>query len=586
MENDLTTADVPSPFPGEIDTLPSRLPRLLCALSICMGLVPALCGDSYQGDAISYLDMGDAFFAGDRWAIVNGLWSPLFPFLHGFSRWIFKPAMRWEPSLVQFANLLIYTSTVFSFHFFWLEVLRLYRRTSGGRTQLEFAVFSDSEFWLFGYALFLFLHLHLFAVMTPDMLLATFVYLVAALILRMQRAGALLSRFALLGALLGLGFLTKAIMLPLAPLFLAAAILPLGRQKRLLSGAFLALLTFCAVTGPYVLALSKKLGHFTMGEAGALNYAWHVNGAVFVHWQGDPPELGKPLHPTRLVFKSPPIYEFALPFQATYPPWYDPSYWNAGLHPRFRWSDQMEALRGMFGQYLRELWSQAIFITGVLILLTMRLRLRATFRELCEVWYLWVPAIAALLLYGLIWIEARYVAQFFVLFWAACLALVRLPNTNDSRRLLRATLVVVVGLMGIRVTVHLMSDSVRGHRNAKEQMYIAESLAEQGVQREEKIAFLGSLPGTWQKLLRVHIVAEADDENFCVTDAAKWREIDTVLLRAGARVFIGEFLNSSCTAGWQEVGKTSIYVHHFNEWHSGTDRTPAPTDISEQPLSR
>lgn len=54
----------------------SRLKILLTVLSIGFGLILPICGDAFQGDTISYLDMGDYFFAGDRRALLNGLLEP------------------------------------------------------------------------------------------------------------------------------------------------------------------------------------------------------------------------------------------------------------------------------------------------------------------------------------------------------------------------------------------------------------------------------------------------------------------------------------------------------------------------------
>lgn len=50
-----------------------RLQLTLPALSICLGLILSLRGDEIGGDAVSYLDMGDYFFAGHHRAILNGL---------------------------------------------------------------------------------------------------------------------------------------------------------------------------------------------------------------------------------------------------------------------------------------------------------------------------------------------------------------------------------------------------------------------------------------------------------------------------------------------------------------------------------
>ncbi len=312
-----------------------RLKILLPSVSICLGLILADCGAAFQGDTVSYLDMGDYFFAGDGRAILNGLWSPLFPFIHGLTRWIIQPTMRWEPLLFQLTNFAVYVSTVLAFQFFWSQVSCLYRFLSQRESHSPHATFSESEFWVLGYAIFLFMQLDLMTFMSPDMLLSTIVYLTVGLVLKIRLHGPTLVRFCLLGLLLGVGFLAKAVMLPLAGTFLAAAVLSNFRRRFLLSYALAASVVFAGVVSPYIYELSRQKGHFTTGEAARLNYAWHVDDAPFTYWQGELAELGKPEHPPRQIFSSPLVYEFATPIRGTYPPWYDPSYWEAGLRVRF-----------------------------------------------------------------------------------------------------------------------------------------------------------------------------------------------------------------------------------------------------------
>jgi hypothetical protein len=291
--------------------------------------------------------------------------------------------------------------------------------------------------------------------------------------------------------MLALGFLAKAVMLPLAGVFLTAAVLPSLRQRLVLPYALASVLAFLAFAGPYIFELSRKEGHLTAGEAGTLNYAWHVNGAPFVHWQGELPGLGTPKHPTRKILSSPQIYEFAIPLLATYPPWYDPSYWNEGLHARFDGVDQLGAFKANLGQFLRVFWSQGVLIASVLVLLAMRQMRRSIFKEYLAIWYVWAPALAAFVIYGVVWVEGRYLSQFLVLIWGAALILVRLPRGTESRRLIRAVVAVAVTLMGLRVAVNLVKDSVRGHHAAELQMQIAEGLAAKGLQEGVRLTVEG-----------------------------------------------------------------------------------------------
>jgi len=88
---------------------------------------------------------------------------------------------------------------------------------------------------------------------------------------------------------------------------------------------------FAAIVGLYIWALSEAKGRFTWGDSAWLNVAIHVNGVPYVNWQGGPESSGQPIHPTRQLSMRPPIFEFATPIPGTYPPWYDPAYWNEGV---------------------------------------------------------------------------------------------------------------------------------------------------------------------------------------------------------------------------------------------------------------
>ena len=546
-----------------------RLKSLLPTIAIGLGLILALCGRSFQGDSVSYLDMGDYFFAGDRRAILNGLWSPLFPFIQGLTRWLFKPTLRWEPTLIQLTNFFIYVSAVVAFQFFWGEVSRLYRSHSQRESQPPDATFSENEFWIFGYAVFLFMHLDIVTLTTPDMLLSTIVYLSVGLILKIRLDGPTLLRFCLLGLLLGLGFLAKAVMLPLAGVFLAAAVLPNLRQRFLLFYTLAAVIAFAAVVTPYIHELSRKEGHFTAGEAAKLNYASHVNDVPLVYWQGEIAGFGKPEHPARQIFSAPTIYEFGAPVRGTYPPWYDPSYWDAGLRVRFDLRDQLHALARNLNRYLRGFWSQNALIACVLVLVVLRRDRSSVLHDFLSVWYLWLPAAAACGLYGLVWVEGRYVSQFFVLFWAAALTLVRLPGQSESQSVIRAVTIVAVLLLAIRISVNLVEGGMAGHRGAGLQMDIAKGLSLEGVRPGEKVALIDAGLGEgWLKLARLAVVAEippADRDTFWAVDAERRAQIYRVLAANGANVLIAQDApNWAEAAGWKRVGSTPVYIYRMN----------------------
>ena len=80
--------------------------------------------------------------------------------------------------------------------------------------------------WIFfGYSSFVWSALILINIydLSADLLMAVFVFGAAAILVRMQDGPVSLSRGALFGATLGLGYLSKAAMFPLSFVFFAAA---------------------------------------------------------------------------------------------------------------------------------------------------------------------------------------------------------------------------------------------------------------------------------------------------------------------------------------------------------------------------
>jgi hypothetical protein len=282
------------------------LPRFLFFVALLVSLVRTLPpGIAFDGDEVSYLDIGDAYFRGDWKTALNAQWSPLYSWIEGLALHLLRPSFQWEPWVVQLVNFVLYIFTLVCFHFFWRQVIRA--RSEG--TDLDACehrvVLPRLAFWALGYTIFLFVHVDDLSSATPDVCFAGLVYLAAGRILSIRSKGASCFTFLVLGIVLGVGYLAKAVMLPLAVVFLAVAVLSVRNRLSALVYGLVAIVAFLAVAGPFVFALSKAKGRLTFGDTGFLNYAWHVNGAPFVHWQGDLPGLGKPAHATRKIFQSP-----------------------------------------------------------------------------------------------------------------------------------------------------------------------------------------------------------------------------------------------------------------------------------------
>src|SRR5688572_21634939 len=273
-------------------------------VSLCFRLMALILGGlhtwaaitsySINPDGIVYLDMGEAYLRGDWEMAINAYWSPFYSWLLGLGLNLLHPPMQWEFAVVQLVNFLLYLIALGCFTFFWRQLMQYQRNKAklgfyGGPVMLpEWA-------WLtLGYSLFIWTSLSLIEVwsVTPDMCVAALVYLAAGLMIRIRGGCTTRRTFALLGLILGLAYLSKAIMFPLTFVFLGVNLFSGGNFRRGGQLTLLAFVVFVLVAGPFIMALSAAKGRLTFGDSGKLNYARYVNGLPDAHWQGERPGNG------------------------------------------------------------------------------------------------------------------------------------------------------------------------------------------------------------------------------------------------------------------------------------------------------
>ncbi|MBV8891581.1 MAG: hypothetical protein JO266_06340, partial [Acidobacteria bacterium] len=292
-----------------------------------------------NSDGIAYLDLADAYLRGGWTTLINGHWSPLYPWLLAIAMRVVRPSSYWEFTVAHLLNFAIYVVALISFEYMMRQLITQSQRDRLGNTWTSLPRWS---LLVIGYLLFGWSSLSLITMeqMSPDVLMSIFVLLATALILRIRQGLGDWLCFFSLGMVLGLGYLAKAPMFPLAFVFLGVALFAQGNLKKAnlrkaVLLACLAFFVFLSVSGPFITALSLKKGRFTFGESAKLNYLWVINKAG-PHWYSQDAGTagGKFLHPPKKIFDFPPVYEFSDFVGGTQPVWYDPSYWIEGATPR------------------------------------------------------------------------------------------------------------------------------------------------------------------------------------------------------------------------------------------------------------
>ncbi len=571
-----------------------QLEVLFWLLAITLGFVHVWADRHYltNSDAMSYLDLAEAYLRHDWRTALSAYWSPLYPFLIALALWIAKPSSYWKFSVLHLVNFAIYLFALGCFGFLIRELIRLHRSLRAKLILDQFAVMPDWTLVALGYPLFIWSTLYLIVVTeeSPDLLVAAIVYLACAILLRIRRHPSSWSLFVILGITLGIGYLAKSIMLPMAIIFLAAGLFSIGSLRRAAPRVLLAAVTMMLIAAPFVLAISSAKGRLTLGDSGNLNYLWSINRVPVFHWQGDKGGNGHPRHPTRKILDTPPVYEFGEPIAGTYPPWFDPTYWYEGSVSKFDLRQQLRVLLAAVKNYYDLFYKWGLqygLLVGLLTLYMMSRRGWLMLHDLTYHWSLIIPALAGIGLYSLVNVQGRYVASFFVLLWLDLFSAVRLPASVESQRLIRATTLVLMGAMvftsvassGREATQTVQFLIGSEDRTEHEHWQVAEELRELGLVPGDRVAVIGkSSRAFWAHLAALRINAEIQREDaagFWESDSSVRDQAIQAIARTEVKNIVAEQPPSGVDlSGWHRIRNTGYYIYILK---AGTNRASSKT---------
>lgn len=438
----------------------------------------------------------------------------------------------------------------------------------------------------------------------PDLLVTTLFFFACGLLVRILNPSASqairsnLRPSLLLGLTLGLGFLAKAVFLVLGSGLLALFTLALFNKRRKLTPAFAAAAVFALIVGSYGAALSRATGHFTLGEAGSLNYAWHVNRLQkWVHWQGgvqpaaeawpkasiahfaqwesSPPDFGTPTHPTTILQASPVVYGFAAPVHATYVPYFDPPYFYAGYKHLIRWRYQVIALAKNVGDLAQVILTQPLFIAVVLalIILLWGSNFKPFLQTLRRHWLLPTLALFAIAIYLPVHLEGRYLAGFLAVLLLSLLV-TAFEHPPSSNRLRAAALFLLFGFTGSLIRYQLpvwrnLAQQKSPYANLEWQR--GQALLSQHLPANSQIGVINwtpNLQSDWAYIARVQITSEIaspqDVDLFWQSSPGQQQNTLATFRRAGAVAVVA--INKPPFAGdaaWQHLPSTDLWIHRF-----------------------
>ncbi len=557
---------------------------------IVLGLLHAWAArHEIQPDGVSYLDVADKYLAGDwRWAI-NAYWSPLYSWLLGLALLVVRPTPYWEYPLVHFVNFLIYLCAFACLQFFLFQLIRSQGRASESATGREPIGLPGWAWQVLACVLFLWCGLFLVSLsnVTPDMCVVALVFLASALLIKIRLSPIAWGQFIWLGLILALAYFAKAVMFPLAFVFLMACAVSVGKPSKALPRALVAASVFLVVSSPFLLALHEVKGRWTFSDTGQLAYAWLVSDAdpQFIHWRGKPSGSGTPAHPTAQIFEHPDAFEYKEPMRVTFAPWYDASYWNEGLVGHFNMRGQLRVLgRGALRYY-------AVFINspfGMAIavgFLALSGYSGGIFQSMSGVraWSVLLPAIGAFGLYALVHVETRYLGGFVVITWLVFFAGIKLPGERASVRVMTSVMLAIVSACMVVViaksivpATFTVRDLIRGEEASAAQYWrVADALNRMGVHPGDQVGFIGygiAAGSYWARLAKVHIIADigtgteyvpkSDVDTFWHAAADVKRKVIEAFAKTGAKAIVANKIPPGhADPGWQRIGDTDAFIY-------------------------
>ena len=299
----------------------SRTIRLAsCSLAVLLAAIQSW-GQRHavNPDGLSYLDLADAFLAGDFGTAISISWGPVYPALLAIGVGLAHPAAESLLPLAHAVNFAVFLVALAAFDWFLRELLRARHREE--MHWVSTPALTDTGVAVFAYAVFTYSVLGLIGLglMTPDLCVETACFAAAGLVLRLSGRGPRWITAFLLGLALAFGYLSKSVMFPLSVVVLITLpfALPVPRKAR---HTFLAAITFIGVASVLIIPISVKTGRLSFGVAGKLAYAFSVNRVPFTNWQGDStPGAPKALHPPRRLSTNPDVFEYVANRKGTYP---------------------------------------------------------------------------------------------------------------------------------------------------------------------------------------------------------------------------------------------------------------------------
>jgi hypothetical protein len=220
---------------------------------------------------------------------------------------------------------------------------------------------------------------------------------------------------------------------------------------------------------------------------------------------------------------------------------------------------------------------QGVMLFFFLVLFLFSFSTRTIVNGLLAEWYLFVPALAGMMMFALVLVEWRYVAAFVVVFWLGLLCAIRLPQSHAAEKIAGYLCIALVIMLTTKYlssnydeALSVAVEALNGREaEIHSQWQVSEELRQIGVRPGDKVAYIGnSTRAYWARLGRFRIIAEIHGDE----EKKFWRALPATQLRAirslfgaGAKMIVCDSVPEFASVGrWKRLGDTKAHVYVFD----------------------
>jgi len=512
-----------------------------------------------NGDAIAYVEMGEALRMGRWWDLANLTYSPGYPVLLGIGQIALQTNPMNELQLLRAVN---FVSLILA-----MAACDLIMGCARNHVGLEGAAHRKPlplpAVSALGYGIFLVVALTWIRMrlINPDMPVLFIVLICVAILLRIREAPERFGRYVLLGITLGAGYLVKSFFFVFSPVFFLVAALCARSARMAATRVIVAIVVMLIVSAPLIAALSYRMGRFSYGELGGRAYAVWIAGQ------------GERIHPPEAVNDRPKVLLYRYGVPCTHPSGFDMCYWDIGIVPKFELKAQLKVFLKNVGEiFVQTPWLIVLVVWLAFQLITGAVHLGGL-RPLSMPLVFLIPAVLGIGFYCLLYMEPRYLAPFVFLGLVGMTISLRYSDAQQRARQRSVVIVWVFVLFFLGLLAHSLVDQTwsglyttgkkLSYRDAfLEHVAVKDFLRTRGLSAGDEAGIVGLPPVYWARMAGMKVVGEIPQpDEFLRSTTEERKQAELALAKASIKVLIAKDsrFGKLVGEGWALVPSTRDY---------------------------